>query len=51
MPDQIWRNELRKYERDFVAAHNAKKQYGESIVNLTVLERFERLLKEKESQG
>eukprot|EP00957_Ditylum_brightwellii_P192240 14633357-Ditylum_brightwellii.AAC.1 len=30
VPDQIWRNELSKDEEDFVAAHNAKKQHGES---------------------
>eukprot|EP00957_Ditylum_brightwellii_P132243 10083797-Ditylum_brightwellii.AAC.1 len=51
MPDQIWRNELSKDEKEFVALHNAKKKYGESTVNLTVPRRFERLLKERESQG
>eukprot|EP00957_Ditylum_brightwellii_P025389 1920363-Ditylum_brightwellii.AAC.1 len=25
VPDQIWRNELSKNEKDFVASHNAKK--------------------------
>ena len=51
MPDQIWRNELSKDEKEFVASHNVKKQHGESTENLTVPRRFERLLKEKESQG
>lgn len=51
MPDQIWRNELSKDEKEFVASHNAKKRHGESTENLTVPRRFERLLKEKESQG
>eukprot|EP00957_Ditylum_brightwellii_P048489 3679292-Ditylum_brightwellii.AAC.1 len=27
VPDQIWRNELSKEERDFVVAHNAKKRH------------------------
>eukprot|EP00957_Ditylum_brightwellii_P176663 13455781-Ditylum_brightwellii.AAC.1 len=25
VPDQIWRNELSKDKKDFIAAHNAKK--------------------------
>eukprot|EP00957_Ditylum_brightwellii_P156248 11892651-Ditylum_brightwellii.AAC.1 len=35
VPDQIWRNELSKDKKDFVVAHNAKKQHGESTANLT----------------
>eukprot|EP00957_Ditylum_brightwellii_P183605 13984897-Ditylum_brightwellii.AAC.1 len=50
VPDQIWRNELSKDKKHFVAAHNAKKQHGASTANLTVPKRFERLLKEKETQ-
>eukprot|EP00957_Ditylum_brightwellii_P114424 8723707-Ditylum_brightwellii.AAC.2 len=33
--DQIWRNKLSKDKKNFVAAHNAKKQHGESTENLT----------------
>ena len=51
MPDQIWRNELSKDEKEFVASHNAKKRHGEWTENLTVPRRFERLLKKKELQG
>eukprot|EP00957_Ditylum_brightwellii_P200767 15304445-Ditylum_brightwellii.AAC.1 len=49
--DKIQRNELSKYKRDFITSHNAKKQYGELIETLIVPKRFEKLLKEKESQG
>eukprot|EP00957_Ditylum_brightwellii_P141188 10757017-Ditylum_brightwellii.AAC.1 len=35
VPDQIWKNELSKDKKDFVAAHNAKKRHGESTANLT----------------
>eukprot|EP00957_Ditylum_brightwellii_P108168 8252664-Ditylum_brightwellii.AAC.1 len=51
VPDQIWRNELSKGERDFVASHNVRKQNGESIKNLIVPRGFEDFLKEKESLG
>eukprot|EP00957_Ditylum_brightwellii_P183407 13970696-Ditylum_brightwellii.AAC.2 len=40
VPDQIWRNKLRKGERDFVASYNAKKQNGELIKNLIIPRRF-----------
>eukprot|EP00957_Ditylum_brightwellii_P197261 15028614-Ditylum_brightwellii.AAC.1 len=49
VPDQIWRNELSKGERDVVASHNTRKQNGESIECLIIPRRFENLLKEKES--
>jgi hypothetical protein len=51
VPDQIWRNKLSMNKKDYVVAHNAKKQRRESAENLTVPKRFKRLLKERESQG
>eukprot|EP00957_Ditylum_brightwellii_P155206 11815294-Ditylum_brightwellii.AAC.1 len=48
VPDWIWRNELCKGGRDFVASYNARKQNGKSIKHLIVPRIFENLLKEKE---
>eukprot|EP00957_Ditylum_brightwellii_P058407 4429074-Ditylum_brightwellii.AAC.1 len=48
IPDQIWRNELCKGERDFVVSYNAKKQNEELIKNLIIPRRFENLLKKRE---
>eukprot|EP00957_Ditylum_brightwellii_P015186 1143893-Ditylum_brightwellii.AAC.1 len=38
-------------KKDFVVAHNAKKQHGKSTANLTVPKQFKRWLKERETQG
>eukprot|EP00957_Ditylum_brightwellii_P132172 10078255-Ditylum_brightwellii.AAC.1 len=50
VPEQIWRNELSKDKKEFVAAYNAKKQHGESTANLVIPKKIKRLLKERETQ-
>eukprot|EP00957_Ditylum_brightwellii_P050299 3814578-Ditylum_brightwellii.AAC.1 len=51
LEDQIWRDELSKDKKSFVAAHSTKTRHDELTENLTIPKRFKRLSKERESQG